>query len=249
MLPTSDRPTVTAEEFAAAIAPVIDGVHARLHELSAPVGRAAIDRLDQRPPHPGLLITLRFRLLGGPVPVSALLLSVRYSPVDTVHRATSELVDAGWLSEQNGVVSATDRTSALLNQLYDVHAATIGEHWEPVDVDLSSLAGLVQQLLLAGEQTAGPAFSALSPPVERPGDHAGLLLFNRLAALRYHRSDAHAAAWAAEGLTADQIVDLGPGVQRERIEEATNQVAAAPFAALTSAARTELLAGLGRLPC
>lgn len=239
---------MTAEAFAAAIAPIIDGVHRRLHDLSAPAGRAVIDRLDRRPPHVGILITLRFRLLGGPVPVSAVLLSARYSPAGNVHRATSELVDAGWLTEQDDAISATDRTTALLNQLYDIHAATIGEHWEPADVDLSSLAGLTQRLLLAGEQTAGPAFSALSPPFERPGDRAGLLLFNRLAAVRYHRSDAHAAAWVAEGLTADQMVDLGPGIQRERIEAATNRTAAAPFVTLTTLERTELMDGLGRLP-
>jgi hypothetical protein len=39
-----------------------------------------------------------------------------------------------------------------------------------------------------------------APPYERPVDPHGVLLFNRLAALRYHRSDAHAAAWAARGL-------------------------------------------------
>jgi len=239
---------VTAEAFAAAIAPIIDDVHRRLHELSAPAGRAVIDQLDQPPTQLGSLITLRFRLLGGPVPVSAVLLSARYSPADRVRRATAELVDAGWLLEQGDAVSATDRTTALLHQLYDIHAATIGAHWEPTDVDLSSLAGLVQRLLLAGEQSAGPAFSALSPPFERPGDRAGLLLFNRLAALRYHRSDAHAAAWAAEGLTAGQMVDLEPGARRERIEAATNRTAAAPFVALTTDERTELLHGLGRLP-
>lgn len=239
---------MTAEAFAAAIAPIIDGVHRRLHELSAPAGRAAIDRIGRHPPHVGVLITLRFRLLGGPVPMSAVLLSARYSPAEKVRRATSDLVDTGWLTEQNDAISATDRTTALLNQLYDIHAVTIGEHWDPTDADLSRLAGLVQRLLAAAEQTAGPAFSALSPPVERPSDRVGLLLFNRLAALRYHRSDAHAAAWAADALTADQMVDLGPGVQRERIEAATNRTAATPFTALTNAEQTELLHGLGRLP-
>jgi hypothetical protein len=69
-----------------------------------------------------------------------------------------------------------------------------------------------------------------------------------LTPLRFHRSDAHAAAWRAEGLTADEIRDLGPGPQRERIEAETNRRAAAPYAVLSAEERFILLSGLGALP-
>ncbi|MBM0226818.1 MULTISPECIES: hypothetical protein [Micromonospora] len=37
---------------------------------------------------------------------------------------------------------------------------------------------------------------------------------NRLGTLRYHRADAHAAAWRAAGHTAAGIPELPPGAER-----------------------------------
>ena len=48
---------------------------------------------------------------------------------------------------------------------------------------------------------------------------AAALLLNRLGTLRYHRADAHAAAWAEAGHTAASIQALGPGPARDAIEE------------------------------
>lgn len=240
---------VTAQEFAATIAPVIDGVHGRLHQLSAPYAEHMLGELAERPPQISPLITLRFALLRGPLPTAAFLLSARYLPAARMRSSVTELVDAGWLLEHDGIVRITDRTQPLLNLLFDANARAIGIHWETTGVDLPAMAALTQRLLGAARQSAGPAFSLLSPPFERAGDPHGLLLFNRLAALRYHRSDAHAAAaWAAEGLTADQMPALEPSSLRNRIEAETNRLAAAPFEVLSHAERTAMLTGLRLLP-
>ncbi|GAB3437175.1 hypothetical protein [Flindersiella endophytica] len=97
------------------------------------------------------------------------------------------------------------------------------------------------------ETGGGGVFVALGLPYERAGDPPGLVLFNRLAVLRYHRADAHAAAWAAEGLTAQEMQALHSGELRERIEAETNRLAAQPYAALTEAERQAFLAGLAAL--
>jgi hypothetical protein len=68
-----------------------------------------------------------------------------------------------------------------------------------------------------------------------------VLLFNRLAVLRYQRADAHAAAWQAAGLTADEIVALPPGPARDAIEQETNARNAAPYHALSTAERVTML--------
>ncbi|MFD2356943.1 hypothetical protein ACFSTC_58395 [Nonomuraea ferruginea] len=92
----------------------------------------------------------------------------------------------------------------------------------------------------------GDALAVMAPPYEPEGAPAGLLLFNRLAALRYARADAHAAAWQAAGLTAAEVVALEPGPLRERIEAGTNRRAAVPYEAFFRAGTRNPLYRLAR---
>ena len=56
--------------------------------------------------------------------------------------------------------------------------------------------------------TGGDAYMTVAPPYE-PGDPTvGVLLHHRLSVLRYHRADAHAAAWQAAGLTSEAVTRL-----------------------------------------
>ncbi len=80
----------------------------------------------------------------------------------------------------------------------------------------------------------------MAPPYEPEGTGPGLRLFNRLAALRYHRADAHAAAWRSVGLSASEIVDLRDGPERTAIEAETNRRASAPYGALSETERDTL---------
>src|SRR5262249_14965163 len=100
----------------------------------------------------------------------------------------------------------------------------------------------------AAGETGGRGFAAFAPPHERVGDPPALVLFNRLAALRYHRSDAHAAAWSSRGLTAAGVQELPAGTPlRREIEGDTTHRDAPPFAALTEADRLAFVAGLAAL--
>jgi hypothetical protein len=147
-----------------------------------------------------------------------------------------------------GAITATDAGRAFIEGVYDVHAAAAVEAWAGVGSGVvTELAALLGQLLAAAAATGGPAFAGMSPPHERPGDPVELVLFNRLSAMRYHRADAHAAAWAAAGHTADSIDALAPGPERAAIEVDTNRRAATPYVALTADERLRLLAGLAAL--
>ena len=75
-----------------------------------------------------------------------------------------------------------------------------------------------------------------------------MLLLNRLGTLRYHRADAHAAAWAAAGHTASSIAALPAGPERLAIELETDRRAAGPYAALGAEERLTMLADLAALP-
>ncbi|MDG4791066.1 hypothetical protein O7626_35050 [Micromonospora sp. WMMD1102] len=96
--------------------------------------------------------------------------------------------------------------------------------------------------------TDGRAFEAMAPPYEPDGTPPGVLLLNRLGVLRYHRADAHAAAWQAAGHTARSIVELAAGPERLAIELETDRRAAGPYAVLTPPERLRLLADLAALP-
>jgi hypothetical protein len=88
----------------------------------------------------------------------------------------------------------------------------------------------------------------MAPPYEPAGAAAGLLLHTRLSVLRYHRADAHAAAWQAAGLTSVTIRQLPAGPAPDAIEAETNRRAGLPYATLSPDERITLLAGLAALP-
>ena len=74
-----------------------------------------------------------------------------------------------------------------------------------------------------------------------------MLLHHRLSVLRYHRTDAHAAAWQAAGLTSEAMTRLPAGPMRSAIEAETNRRAGVPYATLSADERVALLAGLAAL--
>jgi hypothetical protein len=88
----------------------------------------------------------------------------------------------------------------------------------------------------------------MAPPYEPADAASGLLLHTRLSVLRYHRADAHAAAWKAAGLTSAAISHMAAGPVRDTIEAETNRRAGIPYTALDPDERMTFLAGLAALP-
>jgi hypothetical protein len=234
---------LAANLFAELIRPAVNRVHRGIHGRTRVNGAHLVRRYSL--PAAGLVDTLRFVLPRGAVRREAFTLAARYDPVETVSAQVDELVAGRWLVPSGDGLAPSGRTEAFLNELYDLHAEVTANCWPE---DLSELLDLVGRLLKAAAATGGPAFAVFAPPHERPGDPPGVLLFNRLAALRYHRSDAHAAAWAARGLTAEQVVALPADAPiRQEIEADTNRRSAPPYEALTPAERLRFLAGLAAL--
>jgi hypothetical protein len=216
--------------FAAAIAPAIDAVHVNVH---ASAGRSR-DNL-------GLLNDLRFALPLRPLTRADLATVYRYGSAAEREPAIRDHLDGGALVEDDGLLRLTPQGLTAIHALYDLHAATVERLWP----DVSALAALVSRVLdEALRDGPGGAFGVMAPPYEPEGTPAGVLLFNRLAALRYHRADAHAAAWREAGLSADEIVALERGPLRERVEAGTNRRAARPYASLTAQERVFLHEGL-----
>ena len=215
---------------------------------------------------PGFLTDLRFTLPVRPLTRRSLATVYRYGDAAELAAEIREHFDQGTLRSGDGALRPTAKALAFIDWLYAVHAATTERIWAGHDLQtLADLAGRVVDAAgagadgepggdhggeLSGEPIGerggepGGASAAMAPPYEPVGTPAGVLLFNRLAALRYYRADAHAAAWRAAGLTAAEIVTLGPGPLRDRIERETNQRAAAPYGAITEHERALFHGGL-----
>jgi hypothetical protein len=131
--------------------------------------------------------------------------------------------------------------------MYQVGAEVTGQLWSHDDDALNALNDLAGRVVQAGLATGGDAYMTMAPPYEPADATVGVLLHHRLSVLRYHRADAHAAAWQAAGLTAEAMVQLPEGPMRAAIEAETNRRAGVPYAVLSVDERVALLAGLAAL--
>lgn len=192
---------------------------------------------------------LRTALLARPVTADGLAAVYRYRDPADVHREVEALQAAGLLERAgDDTVRASERGRMMLTQMYDVSATVADELWADRKGSLAELGDLAGRLVQAGLATGGTAYATMAPPYEPPDASAGPLLHTRLSVLRYHRQDAHAAAWQAAGHTSTTIRQLPVGAEREVIEAETNRRDAAPYASLTPDERLTFLAGLGALP-
>lgn len=183
-------------------------------------------RPQVRAPHLWLLADVASLLAHGPAPLQAVLNVHRYEAGQDL--ALDELARDGWLWITDEV-AATSRCLPLLREINEAHADAAARLWpEPVALDIT-----VDHPFTAAVTGTAPAAR----------------LFDQLRALRYHRADAHAAAWQAEGLTVEGVRGLAADDPvRVRIEEATNRLASAPYRALSPTVREALLASLRALP-
>ncbi|WP_113700226.1 hypothetical protein [Nonomuraea lactucae] len=226
--------------YAAAIAPVVNAVHVNVH---ASARQAAAAHAESCGVTPGLLADLRYVLPLRPLTRRELSAVYRYGSAADLDAEIRDHLDQDTVTEgREGLLRVAPRGLAFIDGLYAVHAATTRRIWAAHD--LGPLAALAGRVLCHAGRDRGGALEVMAPPYEPEGTPAGVLLFNRLAALRYHRADAHAAAWEAAGFTAGTIVDLQGGPRRDGIEDDTNRRAAQPYQCLTTDERGTLFEGL-----
>ncbi|WP_249713891.1 hypothetical protein [Rhizomonospora bruguierae] len=239
------------EPFAALVAPAIDRLVAGTMAAGRAAGGAEISQRYGGPDATGFLVEFRTRLAGpgGAVTPAGFAAVTRYRERAACLRVLDKQVAHGMIRRgPEGWVQATERGHAFLTEIYAMHATLTAGLWSGAEARIARLAETLGRLLAAAEHTAGEAFAAMAPPYEPDGTPPGVLLLNRLGTLRYHRADAHAAAWRAAGHTARSITDLGPGPERAAIEADTNRRAAPPYAQLSTEERLHLLADLAALP-
>lgn len=235
--------------YAALIAPVLDRAAIGVH-LARP--REAIVEIRERHGIERLGFLLEFRnpvLAGVNIPLSGLHAVVRYPEPGFVDEELDALVGGGLVTTDGDELVPTERAQAVVDDLVSVMDHVVNELWAWRSASFGPLRELVRAAIEGARDTGGAAFAVqTSAPIALPGRSDAFQLWNHLWPLRYHRADAHAAAWAADGLTAAEIAAMEPGERRDRIEADTNRRAAPPWAALTADQRLDLLAGLGALP-
>ncbi|NUR74360.1 MAG: hypothetical protein HOU81_26415 [Hamadaea sp.] len=242
--------------YAALIAPAIDRVFAETMLATRSMGGRELSESFGGPPAVGFLIDLRTRLGAGESVTPGQFAAVRrYGDLAKAREILTGQAERGMLTiAEDGTFRATDRGREFLSALYDLHTQVTATLWVGFPVPrLSELAG--RALAVASDPATwavtadGHALSAMLP-VPDPSTRNGVTLLNRLGTLRYHRADAHAAAWQAAGRTAADMATLPVhSAVRIPIEQETNRGAAAPWTALRPAERLEFLAGLAALPC
>ncbi|WP_320068992.1 hypothetical protein [Micromonospora sp. RTGN7] len=254
----SDDVELAAHRSAGLIAPAVDRVFVAGILAGRDGGGAELSQRYGGPAATGFLIEFRTRLAvpGGTVDPAGFAAVTRYRDPASCQRALDKQVAHGMLHRRpNGCFSATERGYAFLTEIYQVHAEVTEELWAGHDGRvlrlIEALGRLLAYALVAAEEepgSAGDAFAVMAPPYEPDGTPPGALLLNRLGTLRYHRADAHAAAWTAAGHTALSVSELPAGPERLAIEQETDRRAAGPYAMLTADERLVVLADLAALP-
>ncbi|MEV0153542.1 hypothetical protein AB0H57_07345 [Micromonospora sp. NPDC050686] len=245
--------------FAGLVAPAIDRVFVAGMLAGRDGGGAELSQRYGGPAATGLLVEFRTRLAapGGVIDGSGFAAVTRYrNPAVTRRNLDKHVAHGTVVRRPDGGFTATERGADFLAEIYQVHAEVTEELWAGHDDRVARLveaAGrlLAYALLRADEPDAepAPAFAAMAPPYEPEGLAPGVQLLNRLGALRYHRADAHAAAWTAAGHTVTSVAELPLGLpERRAIEQETDRRAAGPYTALTAQERLEVLADLAALP-
>lgn len=241
--------------FAGLLAPAVDRAFVAGMLAGRDGGGAELSSRYGGPAATGFLVEFRTRLAvpGGTVGGPGFAAVTRYRDPAACQRALDKQVAYGMLQRvPDGGCCATERGLAFLRELSGVHAEVTEELWVGHDDRVARLVTALDRVLayavrLADGDRPG-AFTTMAPPYEPDGTPPGVLLLNRLGTMRYHRADAHAAAWTAAGHTAASVVELPAGPERRAIELETDRRAAGPYTVLTAEERLAVLADLAALP-
>lgn len=174
----------------------------------------------------------------------------RYSSPQTREQAMASSVEHGMLEVRRGAYRATERGSEFLRDLWAMQVSVLDERWGTAPW-VHRLNDVLGQVLDTAAGSAGAAWSVQAPPHEPAGSSPAVVLLNRLSTLRYHRADAHAAAWQEAGLSASEIAAMPWGTQwssiRTQVEADTNWRDAAAYDGLSAEDRLQFLGDLAAL--
>ena len=244
-----DLTEITPDRCAALVAPHIERLTFAV--VHASIGRAGPRLMQYGVPIDAIDIVgqLRMGLAARPVSAAGLAAVYRYRDAAEFRRNLDILVAAKIIEEAgDGAIRATETGRGMIAVMYQAGAEAAAGLWSAHRDLVAELNELAGRLSVAAAGSGGDAYAAVAPPYEPADASAELLLHHRLAVLRYHRADAHAAAWQAAGHTVDTIRNLADGPERERIEAETNRGNGRPYATLSATERSRLVSGLTDLP-
>ena len=171
-----------------------------------------------------------------------------YQLPGTAAALEAELRAGGLVEERaDALLYLTEQGKELMRLLLATGTEAVSELWGTNTCRAAVLLPLVDRSLAAAAPTGGAGFTLMTPVHDTPDASAEAKLSERLAGLRFHRFDAHVAAWTAAGHTAQSIRALPAGSERQAIEDDTNRRAGTAYATLAPAERIVLLGGLGAL--
>jgi hypothetical protein len=234
--------------YSSLVAPVIDRTAISLHNA---VGKDQMTALrGEHRFHPGALALFAGMLSAGPISKAEFSELMRYQHFGSSDEFLTGLADRGAVTiADDGSFSATPAALEVSKNVVNLQAETVTKLFAPLATSLPELRGLINRCRVAAMEDPISTLSRLSGRAwlpEAASDAARI--WDASVVLRMHRSDAHAKAWAEAGHSASSIRSLSPGAERAAIEVRTNELAATPWAPLSSSERLTLLAGLGALP-
>ena len=195
----------------------------------------------------GLLAYLRNTYPDRVVTRSAVRSVFNYHPDVLVDPGIDALVARGQLVEQMpGDLRLTSHGQRCIEDLHAVADAAAVRAFAHAEQSVAVAGPLIERTLEAARDDGGEAFTVMAPVHLPEGLSDAGLLAERLTGLRFHRFDAHVAAWREAGRSVPDLEWLSDQ-QRAAVEADTNARAAAPYAVLSDSERQQLLAGLDDL--
>lgn len=237
------------DSVAAAIAPTIDRLRLAFVRATGPL----VGEIAERTGLPTAVLTplgmLRNLMPDRLARVDDVVEVFLYQPSEQIRGAVDALVSADMLEAVgDGQIRLAAAGRNVVSELFERSQQFADEQWAARVDTVTTLLPIAERACAAVTESGGAATRVMAPLCDASAASSALRLAELLTPLRFHRFDAHAAAWRAEGLTVEQIQQLEPGPLRQRIEAETNRLSAAPYAVLTADERFTLLTGLGALP-
>lgn len=237
-----------AGRYAAAIAPVLDRLRLAIMKHSSPHLAEVAQRHSISIDTVTVAAYLRNTFPNRPFARDWLLAVFTYQSADKPNAGLDDMRSRGFIDGDGELLQLIDTAYEFMHDLVLVGDSATAELWADDAEFVQRALPLARRAVDHVGGHGGPVFSILVPSADcAQWLSPAAVLGELVAGLRFHRFDAHVAAWQAAGLTVDEVKQLGPGEQRDAIETGTNERAAAPYRALTADERLDLLSCLAAL--
>lgn len=237
------------EATAAAVAPLVDRIRMSMMNRALAAGFPESAQAAGLDPNTAMMLAyLRNAWLDRVVNRSSVKAVFTYQPDKPVDDLLDALVALGLADEPGpALLRLTPLGQRVVGDLHLSSSEGADALWAEATPHVQTAGQLVGAVLEAARETGGASFLLMAPTTFPPGTSAAGQLAEQLTGLRFHRFDAHIAAWRSAGYTVADLEELAEDA-KAAIEADTNQRAGVPFSALGPAERALLIESLDALP-